>query len=365
MSDVVEEKGLDGVERPLVTFALFAYNQEKYIREAVEGALAQSYSPLEIILSDDCSTDGTYEIMQEMVSSYMGPHKVILNRNSKNLQIAEHINKVVRMARGAFIIVAAGDDVSFSRRTESLVNMWLKENKPMAIGSDFIKIDALSIKEEKSHFKNNYPRWINKIKSMKNQEHKRLLMEFCKWNLPLFFGATMACRKDIFEKYGYLQQNIWYEDRVLYFRSILEKSITFNPEVLVQYRKHTEAFTNRPSSNSDSYLEIKKEEIDNATKLLRRVNHLKQHIRDLEKAFNEGLIDLDTHDNIYRALSRQIEVESIKGEWWKKGLLNRIFFIFRKVSDPELRNWAMKRLFPLCVYCWLLFFRKLLVSKIK
>jgi len=41
-------------ERPLLTFALFGYNQEQYIREAVEGAFAQTYSPLEIILSDDC-----------------------------------------------------------------------------------------------------------------------------------------------------------------------------------------------------------------------------------------------------------------------------------------------------------------------
>ena len=44
-------------DRPLVTFALFAYNQEQYIREAVEGAFSQTYEPLEIILSDDCSSD--------------------------------------------------------------------------------------------------------------------------------------------------------------------------------------------------------------------------------------------------------------------------------------------------------------------
>ena len=53
-------------ERPLVTFALFAYNQENYIRAAVEGAFAQTYQPLEIILSDDCSKDRTFEIMQRL-----------------------------------------------------------------------------------------------------------------------------------------------------------------------------------------------------------------------------------------------------------------------------------------------------------
>ena len=57
-------------DRPLVTFALFAYNQEKYIREAVEGAFSQTYEPLEIILSDDCSSGGTFEIMQEIAAEY-------------------------------------------------------------------------------------------------------------------------------------------------------------------------------------------------------------------------------------------------------------------------------------------------------
>ena len=65
----------NATDRPLVTFALFAYNQEDYIREAVQGALAQAYEPLEIILSDDCSSDRTYQIMQEMAVVYRGPHQ--------------------------------------------------------------------------------------------------------------------------------------------------------------------------------------------------------------------------------------------------------------------------------------------------
>ena len=48
-------------ERPLVSFCIVTYNQEKYIRAAIEGALKQTYSPMEIIISDDCSTDGTYK----------------------------------------------------------------------------------------------------------------------------------------------------------------------------------------------------------------------------------------------------------------------------------------------------------------
>lgn len=49
---------------PLVTFAVIVYNQECFIEEAIEGVFTQIYyHPLEIILSDDCSNDHTYQII--------------------------------------------------------------------------------------------------------------------------------------------------------------------------------------------------------------------------------------------------------------------------------------------------------------
>jgi glycosyltransferase involved in cell wall biosynthesis len=91
------------VDRPLLTFALFAYNQEQFIAEAVQGALSQTYSPLEIILSDDCSPDRTFEIMQEMASKYNGPNRVIVRRNERNLGLIGHINLVMEIVQGELI----------------------------------------------------------------------------------------------------------------------------------------------------------------------------------------------------------------------------------------------------------------------
>ena len=78
---------------PLVTFLLIAYNQEKYIEDACLAALSQKYNFMEIIFSDDCSTDNTYKIMEGIVRRYTGPHKIILNRNDVNLGLIKHINK--------------------------------------------------------------------------------------------------------------------------------------------------------------------------------------------------------------------------------------------------------------------------------
>ena len=53
-------------KKPLVTFAIFSFNQEKYIHDAVQAAFNQSYSPLHIILSDDNSSDKTFSIIENL-----------------------------------------------------------------------------------------------------------------------------------------------------------------------------------------------------------------------------------------------------------------------------------------------------------
>src|SRR5271156_4250872 len=131
------------VDRPLLTFGIAAFNQEPYIREAVEGAFAQTYSPLEIVLSDDCSPDRTFEIMRQMAAAYRGPHQVALNRNERNLRLGAHLNKIVALSRGEILVGAAGDDISFKNRTERIYNAWIESSgTAFSIYSSMIEIDG-------------------------------------------------------------------------------------------------------------------------------------------------------------------------------------------------------------------------------
>jgi glycosyltransferase involved in cell wall biosynthesis len=102
---------------------------EFFIREAVEGAFAQTYRPLEIVLCDDSSTDRTFELMRDMVARYCGSAKVVLHRNERNLGIVGNVNAAVACSSGELVVLAAGDDVSLPNRTEKLVRAWLQGDK--------------------------------------------------------------------------------------------------------------------------------------------------------------------------------------------------------------------------------------------
>ncbi|MCA9494687.1 MAG: glycosyltransferase family 2 protein, partial [Myxococcales bacterium] len=116
-------------ERPLITFFVVAFNQEAFVREAIAGAFAQTWEPLQIVLSDDASKDGTFAIMEEMAAAYDGPHRVVLNRNPTNLGIGEHVNACMALAEGELIVGSAGDDVSLPHRVQRLYEAWLASGK--------------------------------------------------------------------------------------------------------------------------------------------------------------------------------------------------------------------------------------------
>jgi len=69
----------------LVTFSLLCHNHQRFIREAVRSVLAQDYEPLEILISDDHSTDATLDIIQEEIGSYTGPHSIRLIKHGRDV----------------------------------------------------------------------------------------------------------------------------------------------------------------------------------------------------------------------------------------------------------------------------------------
>ena len=74
----------------LVSVIIPCYNAEKYLRESVESIINQSYPNLEIICIDDCSTDSTLAILEELASR---DARVKVLHNSRHMKIASSLNR--------------------------------------------------------------------------------------------------------------------------------------------------------------------------------------------------------------------------------------------------------------------------------
>ena len=226
MSDTPERMPDNATDLPLVTFALFAYSREKYIRDAVEGAFSQSYEPLEIILSDDFSSDQTFEIMQEMAAAYVGKHTIHLRRNEVNLGLATHVNAVIANSHGDIIVVAAGDEVSLPNRTSISVDLLQRhaDSTAVLLSADVIDQSGQILGK----------RLINAHKA---PEHTQTILDLLSWK-HITFGATRAFRRNVFTKFGPLNDRSPTEDTPLLLQSLLLGTNVISQKKSVLYRRH-------------------------------------------------------------------------------------------------------------------------------
>ena len=223
MGKIIEQAENNTIaDKPLVSFCLFAYNQEKYIREAVEGAFSQTYSPLEIVLSDDCSADRTFEIMKEMVAEYKGSHSLILNRNEKNLGIGDHVNKIVSLSSGIWLVMAAGDDISYPHRVSVCMEYAARTPRVLAIVSRFDAIASVSAGSTDKHDDDG-------CSSVSIEE-----MSVQKCPILNIIGAAAVWHRQLFDKP--LPSGLVHEDTLLQYRAFCVGRILHVPERLVNVR---------------------------------------------------------------------------------------------------------------------------------
>lgn len=110
--------------QPKVTVGIITYNHEKFIRQAIEGVLIQTYDNYEIIISDDNSTDRTIEIINEYKHFY--PDKIKVLKNKENLGASKNFRKLYQQCDGDYVAMLDGDDY------------WIDPNK-LQIQVDFLE----------------------------------------------------------------------------------------------------------------------------------------------------------------------------------------------------------------------------------
>jgi len=115
-------------ELPLVTIGIPTYNRSKYLKEAIESALNQTYPNIEIIVSDNASTDDT----QEMMKQYISNPKVKYFRQKENIGIPGNWNTCLNMSNGKYFLLLNDDDVLEKEAIEILISKFKDKRIVMA-----------------------------------------------------------------------------------------------------------------------------------------------------------------------------------------------------------------------------------------
>lgn len=218
--------------KPLVTIILLAYNQENFIESAVKSVLEQHYDNVEIIISDDCSTDGTYKKALEVVELHSSKKNMIFNRNDKNMGLTAHFNKLLKMANGDIIVVAAGDDISLPNRVTQSVKI-LSENKDVSF---------VSFNEELIDSNGDILSRGKRVSFVGLQKFD--LKDYIEGKKIPFSGASRAFRKNIYNYFGDLNNDCPTEDTPYILRGLIMGKTAISSDVAIQYRRHNNNLSN-------------------------------------------------------------------------------------------------------------------------
>ena len=267
-------------DRPVALVLLMAFNQQGTIRAAIEGALAQTYTPLEIVISDDASTDGTWSEVEVATAGYCDPHTVVLHRNPTNLGIGAHLSRLVAISRGEMLVIAAGDDVSVPHRCDRVMRAWLGSNRQLdLIASGLTDIDASGVAKAVI-----VPSDLASYRSLADWVARP----------PHVIGAAQAWTRRVFERFGPLPAGVVAEDLIIVVRAIGCGGAITLPQALVQYRRGGLPYRVRSMHASDVI-----------ARMLRNNRHALVETQQLQRDATRANAPAAVHTELNTTLSRE------------------------------------------------------------
>lgn len=213
--------------KPLISFILITYNQEDFVRDALDGAFNQTYSPLEIIIADDSSKDNTIKVIEDAIADYKGPHKVTLHHNPRNVGIAQNVNNAMAIASGEYFILAAGDDKSLPERAQRTYEIFTQYPDITCINFTSIPCDA----NLKPIIKERTQEQTSHLSSINIYDY----LEFT--NFILWSGDARSIRRSLYDTFGPLIKGKD-EDSTYFFRGLLLGCAGHSQEYLSLRRYH-------------------------------------------------------------------------------------------------------------------------------
>ncbi len=150
-------------EQPLVSICIPVYNGEKFIKETLDCAINQSYQNIEIIITDNCSTDSTPDIIKSINDS-----RITYYKNESNIGAFANMNKVLGLANGKYVKLLCADDIIYKYCIKEQVSVFENPDFTNIVlvcsNKDVINQDGKKVMTRKFPGKKGYLNGINALR---------------------------------------------------------------------------------------------------------------------------------------------------------------------------------------------------------
>jgi glycosyltransferase involved in cell wall biosynthesis len=274
---------------PLVTVAVRAFNSRRFIRAALDGAVAQTYRPLEIVVCDDGSTDGTDAIIHGYLADVSTDIPILFIRHSVNAGVGAALDTIIANSHGEYVMIADSDDVSLPGRAAECVDAIRRRGKEyLGVACRGQCIDAAGNKLD------------GQILLHQDQD---LTPQAIVRGGGLKGGMSLLARR-VFQAgpplCGLRQQ----EDRLLGYRAACLGKLECVPKVLMLRRVHmdnTSGYLHQSHSTAEARLRVSR----NAISKIRSVARM---LQETDYLLGEGLLGSAAADDLALSLRRELRI---------------------------------------------------------
>ena len=231
--DILKSKTniLNSSLNPILTVLMPVYNGEKYLNEAIDSILNQTFSDFEFLIINDGSTDNT----EDIILSYSDP-RIRYIKNEKNLKLIATLNKGLDLVQGIYIARMDADDISLPTRLEKQLNFLVNNQDYILVSSRISSFGSVS---------NFYSRSLTN-----DQIIQELLSNNC------IYHSTVMLNKLLLKDEIYRSSFLHAEDYDLWTRICLLGKMIVLDEVLLKYRVHEDSISQ--SNYEQQYEMVKK-----------------------------------------------------------------------------------------------------------
>lgn len=303
-------------DTPLVSVIIPCYNAEKYVEQAVRSIMEQSYKNLEILITDDCSTDNTLTILQKLANE---DSRIKIFQNETNQRIVKTLNALIKNSHGKYIARMDADDISLPERIEKQVELLEMHDDISFCGTNVFIIDEVGKILNKTNLPISY------------KENKFFLAYYSTFSHP-----TVMFKAGVYKQNLYSEDFIYAEDYELWCRLFFSKNI--RGENLEEHYLEYRIFKNQTSSTHNQEQRFSSSKIFDHYDIVMSEN-LKTH---------QNVFFL--HDNMQYRKYKKEEIYYMKSLY--KKIVHNDFshteFVFMRIIKHFAKMHSLSALFFLC-----------------